>query len=98
MPVTSERDLAMAVLRIASGAPNGIATFDQCYAEIPNLIILTTEDLTPSATRNGEPMWKQRVRNIQSHHVSDENFISLGYLEHVVGTGYKILPAGRALL
>ena len=34
------------------------------------------------------------MRNIQSHHVSPNNFINLGYLEHVPGGGLRITPEG----
>lgn len=90
MALTPEDVLASLVVKIAQSAPNGIATFDMCYHHIPQMITLTPEDLAPSGPRNGEPLWKQRVRNIKSHDDSPNNYIELGFLEHVPMVGFKI--------
>lgn len=90
MALTPEDVLASLVAEIAKSAFNGIATFDMCYDRIPQMITLTPEDLAPSGPRNGEPLWKQRVRNIKSHDDSPNNYIELGILEHVPGVGFKI--------
>ena len=39
-------------------------------------------------------MWHQIVRNIKSHAGEANNYITMGYLEHVKRTGYKITAAG----
>lgn len=96
MPTTSEWDISQAVLRVAARMPNGTASFRRLYSEIPNEIKLTAADLKPSQTRNGEPMWHQIVRNIQSHHEAEGNAIAEGYLKHVPRVGYQITEAGRA--
>ena len=43
-------------------------------------------------------MWQQIVRNIKSHHESENNFIKKGYLTHIPRVGYKITPAGADYL
>lgn len=93
--MTPEPEIALAILQIAATKPQGIATFDQLRAEIPNKITLDTEDLSDSQTRVGEPMWHQIMRNVQSHHESDENFIALGLLIHIDRTGYQVTDLGR---
>ena len=98
MPRATEDDVALAVLRIAAAHPKGICTFHRARSDIPNYLKLSTGDLAPSSTRNGEPMWHQIIRNIQSHHGVDGNYIELGYLQHVPRSGYAATPAGRAYL
>lgn len=95
MAKDAEERISKGVLAIAAANPNGVATFRRCRVEIPNYVALTAADLAPSATRPGEPMWHQIVRNIKSHAGEDNNYITLGYLQHVKRTGYKITAAGR---
>lgn len=96
--MTSENEIALAVLQIASQKNNGIATYDDLRGEIPNYVNLDNDDMRDSETRPGEPMWHQIVRNIQSHHDQDDNYINRGFLEHVPRVGYKITAAGHARL
>ncbi len=98
MAATSENQLSEAVLKVANSALDGIAIFKKCYAEIPKILVLNKEVLAPSTTRNGEPIWHQRVRNIQSHHEAKKNFIDRGLLEHIPDVGYKITKEGIAYL
>ena len=95
MADTSEHVIAEAVLRVAEREKNGIATFKRLYLEIPSLVALSADDLAGSRTRNGEPMWRQIVRNIKSHDKADGNAISEGWLVHVPRVGYRITDAGR---
>lgn len=81
-------------MRVAARHPQGIATFKQLYAEIPNEIKLSVSDLSPSITRNGEPMWYQIVRNIKSHDKVEGNAIYEGWLVHVPKIGYKLTAIG----
>lgn len=94
----TESDVAFAVLQIAAGRPDGLCTFHRARAEVPSHLQLTAADTALSATRPGEPMWHQLIRNIQSHHDADGNFIQRGLLEHVPGRGYRITHTGRTHL
>lgn len=96
MPKDAEERIAAGVLKIAAAHPKGKATFNACRAQIPSLVNLTSDDLAPSPTRSGEPMWHQTVRNIRCHHAEDSNYIARGYLEHIPRVGYRITPAGQA--
>lgn len=98
MPKDAEDRISKGVLKIADANPKGLASFRRCRIEIPNYVALTAGDSAPSTTRPGEPMWHQIVRNIKSHAGEDSNYITLGYLEHVPRTGYRITSAGRAKL
>lgn len=95
MPTTSEYDIADAVLKVAAQSSNGIAPFKRLYEEVPKMVKLTEDDWQPSETRNGEPMWHQIVRNIQSHHEAEGNAVYEGWLTHVPRVGYKITDKGR---
>ena len=95
--MADEWDIAVGVMRIAA-ANGGLCTFDAAYHDIPSLVHLSPDNLAPSATRGGEPMWHQLVRNIKSHDQTDGNAISEGYLEHVLGVGYRITPSGTRYL
>lgn len=94
MAKDAEERIARGVLKIAAANQKGVATFSACRAQIPSLVALTSDDLAPSSTRLGEPMWHQIVRNIKSHDSEDSNYIAQGYLEHVPKVGYKITPSG----
>lgn len=95
MPKDAEERISRGVLRIAAAHPKGLASYNRCRIELPNIVKLTAADLAPSTTRPGEPMWHQIVRNIKSHDKEENNYIALGYLEHVPKTGYRITAAGR---
>ena len=98
MARTTENDVALGVLRIAAGRPDGLCTFNRARAELPSLLSLNAADNAPSGTRAGEPMWHQLIRNIRCHHDADGNFVERGLLEHVSRRGYRATNAGRALL
>jgi hypothetical protein len=83
---------------IAARQANGLATFKRCRNEIPMVVRLNAANNAPSATRPGEPMWHQIVRNIKSHDIAGTNYIAQGLLVHVHRTGYRITQAGRAHL
>ncbi len=96
--MADESDIALAVMRIAASQPNNVATFYRSKKEIPNLVTLSNQNMAPSQTRPGEPMWHQLIRNIQSHHDANGNYIQLNYLRHVPRVGYQITQAGKAHL
>ncbi len=98
MARTTENEVALAVMKIAASNPHGICSFDDARDKVPTLINLSPDDLQGSSTRAGEPMWHQLIRNIQSHHGADGNFINDGLLEHVPGVGYRITQAGLDFL
>lgn len=98
MSRVTEYDVALAVLKIASANPSGICSLNQARNEIPNYLQLSADDLADSETRPGEPMWHQQIRNIQSHHAAEGNFIYDGLLEHVPGGGYRITEKGLKFL
>ncbi len=80
MARVTENEVALAVLRIAVTKRGDICTLDDARAEVPNHISLSKDDLKDSDTRIGEPMWHQQIRNLQSHHDVDENFIHDGFV------------------
>ena len=94
---TTESELSLVVLQILSERTSGEASFSELFNEIPHRITLTTHDMNPSVTRNGEEIWRQRVRNITSHKATSGNIIAEGYAESIPG-GLRITDAGRAQL
>lgn len=98
MSRVNENEVALAVMRIAATKPNKTCTLDQARAEVPRYLDLSKGDLALSDTREGEPMWHQQIRNIQSHHGMEGNFIYEGLLEHVPRVGYRITNAGEKYL
>ena len=97
---TVENVIATAVARIAANHPSGVCSFDEARRLIPRMIALTPGDLATSNSQNNAK-WIQLLRNIKSNSsggTASTNFIALGYLEHVPGTGYRVTPAGRALI
>lgn len=98
MSRTTENEVALAVLKIAASNTNGICTFDEARDEVGRYVPLTPDDLQESTTRAGEPLWHQLIRNIQSHHGAEGNFIYEGLLEHIPGVGYRATKAGLTYL
>lgn len=96
--MADEHDIARGVMQIASTQPSGICTFKRAYAEIPNYVHLDANNRSPSATRPGEEMWQQLVRNIKCHDGAIGNFITDGLLVHVPRVGYQITSLGRSRL
>jgi len=95
---TSEPEISVAVLRICADSPSGTATIRQLKRLIPDYINLTKEDRQPSATRKGEELWEQIVRNIVSHgNKKAEGNLTEGYAEHAPGK-ITITQSGRTHL
>ncbi|MEI6441099.1 MAG: hypothetical protein WCO83_12920 [Alphaproteobacteria bacterium] len=87
--MADENDIARGVVRIAN-ANGGLCTYRRAYREIPTHVQLNAANTAMSATRPGEPMWHQLVRNIKSHAGTAGNFIHDGRLIHVPGVGFRI--------
>jgi len=85
MARTTEGEIADVVEQILQDRPNGEASIRELICEIPRRIQLSSDDLAPSPTRNGEAIWEQQVRNIPSHKNSPGNAIYEGRLESIRG-------------
>jgi hypothetical protein len=72
----TEAEIADIVEEILRDHSDGAATIAELVAEIPHRVRLSSEDMAPSLTRNGEAIWEQQVRNITSHKASPGNAIS----------------------
>ena len=94
----TEREMSIAVLKIAATKPGRHVTLDELRIEIPNYVELTPGDMEYSLTRPGERLWEQLLRNIQSHHANRTSFIRLGLLDHIPGGAYAATDAGREFL
>ena len=94
---TSENVIARAVCLIAANQFSGICSFEDARRLVPRMVALTPGDLARSNSQQNAK-WIQLLRNIQSNSRGGTNYIASGYLEHVPGIGYRITPAGRALL
>lgn len=92
--MTSESEIAIAVLKVLVDRPGGEATFEILKAEVPRHVNLTSDDRVKSKTRPAEELWEQRLRNITSHQKSPGNIIHDGYAETIHG-GLRITAVGR---
>ncbi|WP_162683214.1 hypothetical protein [Rhodobacteraceae bacterium DSL-40] len=95
MATTGEDEIAKGIMKFAMKQKDGIARFDCLYNSLQDEVSLTADDWRGSTTRNGEPMWHQIVRNVQSHHEVEGNAIYEGWLNHIPKVGYQITNAGR---
>ena len=93
--LTSENEIAEAVLRILAASVTGEATLGHLKNRLPEYIKFTQEDLVESTKRPGEPMWEQRLRNIKSHHKAEGNYIAEGYLTAPSKGRLRITDAGK---
>ena len=94
---TTEREMAIAVMRFLASQPHGEATQEEIRCAIPAYIDLTEGDMEDSPTRPGERLWEQIIRNINSHKNNSTNFIFLGYLQPVTD-GFRITQEGLDFL
>lgn len=94
---TSERDLALAAMRLLASQPSGAASYRQLLALLPDSVDLSETDCEPSSTRPTELRWEQRVRNINSHRRASSNFICRGYLKPIPD-GLALTDQGREFL
>jgi hypothetical protein len=92
--MTTESELAEAVLMILALRASGSGKFEDLRRAIPKVIVLTAEDLATQPSRPTEEAWEQRVRNITSHAGSEGNYITDGFLSPIDG-GLQITDAGR---
>lgn len=67
-----EEDLLIPVLKIIEKYPG--CTTDTIQSEIVKEMAFSPEDLAPSPTRGGEPMYKQIVRNLTGSHFDSNDF------------------------
>jgi len=95
LPRVTEKDASIAVLRVLAETDKGQAPTSYLIRNARKYLILSEGDLAPSGPRNGEPMWKQLIRNIISHR--EANFVSEGYFERIQN-GLKITAKGHRLL
>ncbi|MEN3794141.1 hypothetical protein [Fulvimarina sp. MAC3] len=91
---TTEAELSFAILGILRGENPPELSVQELINRIPAVLKLTNEDQQQSATRPGEEIWEQRVRNIKSHHDVSGNYLQEGYLEYIPG-GLRLTQAGR---
>lgn len=95
--ITTESDIAQAVVDILAVTPNGEATLAHLRKRLRSTLNLTAADLSPSLTRRNETLWEQRLRNIKSHHASPGNYIAEGYLTAPSRGRLRITVAGRKI-
>jgi hypothetical protein len=94
----TEDEVALIAIAVGMAHPHGIASYSALRKEVPKRHRLSAADLVQSVKRPREKMWEQKIRNIQSHHKSEGNFIYAGYLIHVPRVGYKVTEKGRRLM
>jgi len=94
----TEDEVALIAVAVGMGHPYGIASYSALRKEVPKHHRLSALDLVQSVKRPREKMWEQKIRNIQSHHKSEGNFIYEGYLTHIPRVGYKVTDKGRKLM
>lgn len=91
---STERDIALAVLRYLYTLPSGEASIADVKQHVPSFMILTHADREQSPTRDNEQVWEQQVRNIISHRQTSGNPIHDGLLAYTPAT-LRITDAGR---
>jgi hypothetical protein len=94
----TEDEVALIAIAVGMEHPHRIASYSALRKEVPKRYRLSATDLVQSIKRPREKMWEQKIRNIQSHHASEGNFIFEGYLTHVPRVGYRVTEKGRKLI
>ena len=95
---SSERAIALAVLRYLADDSDGEATLEEIREVLPLYMSLTTADLAPLESRGGEKAWIQQMRNIISHRQVGGNFIRDGLVEYNPPGRLRITDAGKEAL
>ena len=92
MKKLTEGDLVIPVLAFLK-ANGGSATIAQIVKHIRETYPLSPIDLQPSATRPGELIFEQQIRNLRSH----DKLAKLGLAENISG-GFRLLPGVSDML
>lgn len=71
----TETEMASAVRDILRARPNKTATYAELRDAIPHHVHLSRADRAESASRPGEQLWMQIIRNLVSH--NHEGFVSV---------------------
>lgn len=98
LAMVGETDVALALLRIASEQPEGIATFRRLLVEVPKRLDLSARDVLPARDNPGRCHWEHVLRSIKLHAAEPGNILREGYAESIPRIGYRITDAGRAFL
>lgn len=104
MPKLKEEDILIPALKVIQKHPNCQAAVIQ--SELENEMVLSEEDLKPSLTRNGEPMYKQIVRNLIGSHFETNDFGKKYVTRRIIGPMqrtsnryvYRLTEEGKNLL
>jgi hypothetical protein len=96
--LTTEYQISLCVIEIASRSPSRICSFSEARRLIPKMLPLTEYDLSPSPSQEGRARWEQRINNIKSNYQNPGNFIYRGLLQHVPRVGYKATDKGLEYL
>lgn len=88
----TEGDLVIPVLAFLKDN-GGSATIAQIVSHIRATYPLSPLDLRPSATRPGELIFEQQIRNLRSH----DKLAKLGLAENISG-GFRLLPGVADML
>jgi hypothetical protein len=94
MARTGEAEIGLAVMEVLASEPDHEADVRTLIARVPEFVNLTDDDRQPSKTRDGEELWEQIVRNLQSHHKAEGNIIAEGWVEHLRRGQYRLTEAG----
>lgn len=92
-----EKEARIWVLLIAANQPSGVVSTAYIKEHLPRFRPMSPDDLRPSRTRPGEPVWAQIVGNVICHKKSSTSIFVRGFAERT-DDGIQILDAGRTYL
>lgn len=96
--LTTERQIALAILEILFVSPNGEASLSDIKIRIPRFLNLTDNDRQMSKSRPSEQCWEQRLRNVISHYKTKGNVIYEGLIVQTNRGKLKLTRKGRSHL
>ena len=93
-----EADISMAMLKIASERPMGIAEFSLLKKELPAYVNLPGVEVSKPSDNPGDEYWEEQFRKIAANFGKRGNLLSEGHIKKVPDVGFRITSKGRRYL
>ena len=93
-----EADISMAMLKIASVRPMGIAEFSLLKKLLPAYVRLPGVEMSKPSDNPGDEYWEEQFRKIVSNFGKRGNLLSEGHIKKVPDVGFRITSKRRRYL
>ena len=93
-----EADISMAMVKIASERPMGIAEFSLLKKWLHYYVMLPGEKEHKPSNNPGDEFWEEQFRKIEANFGKRGNLLSEGHIKKLENVGFRIASKGRRYL